>query len=204
MPSAFAYPLADDKYNWAYETEPEPGMDGRRMSCPRGRVIGGSSSVNGMVYIRGHALDYDRWAEARGSRALVVRALPSVFQEVRDAPSRSRRLPRRRRPALRHHRRDGEPALSRVHRGRRAGRLRAHRGHERLPAGRPRPDGPDDLQGPPLERRDGVPAAGSRALESHRRIAHARHPRAVREDARDRRRVRCSTAAWSRRARGAR
>lgn len=66
MPSAFAYPLAGTKYNWAYETEPEPGMDGRRMSCPRGRVLGGSSSVNGMVYIRGHALDYDGWAEARG------------------------------------------------------------------------------------------------------------------------------------------
>ena len=66
MPSAFAYPLAGTKYNWAYETEPEPGMDGRRMSCPRGRVLGGSSSINGMVYVRGHALDYDQWAEAKG------------------------------------------------------------------------------------------------------------------------------------------
>jgi len=66
MPSAFAYPLAGTRYNWAYVTEPEPGMDGRRMSCPRGRVIGGSSSINGMVYIRGHALDYDGWAAAKG------------------------------------------------------------------------------------------------------------------------------------------
>jgi choline dehydrogenase len=66
MPSAFAFPLAGTKYNWAYETEPEPGMDGRRISCPRGRVLGGSSSVNGMVHIRGHALDYDHWAEAKG------------------------------------------------------------------------------------------------------------------------------------------
>ncbi|MEP6656764.1 MAG: choline dehydrogenase [Betaproteobacteria bacterium] len=66
MPSAFAYPLAGTRYNWAYRTEPEPGLDGRRMSCPRGRVLGGSSSVNGLVYVRGHALDYDRWAEAQG------------------------------------------------------------------------------------------------------------------------------------------
>jgi choline dehydrogenase len=66
MPSAFAYPLADDRYNWAYTTEPEPHMDGRRMYCPRGRVIGGSSSINGMVYIRGHAGDYDAWAQAPG------------------------------------------------------------------------------------------------------------------------------------------
>ena len=66
MPSAFAYPLADDTYNWAYRTEPEPHMDGRRVSCPRGRVLGGSSSINGMVYIRGHAFDYDGWAAAKG------------------------------------------------------------------------------------------------------------------------------------------
>jgi len=62
MPSAFTWPLADDKYNWYYESEPEPHMDGRRMYCPRGRVLGGSSSINGMCYVRGHALDYDRWA----------------------------------------------------------------------------------------------------------------------------------------------
>jgi choline dehydrogenase len=66
MPSAFAYPLAGTKYNWHFESEPEPFMDGRRMHCPRGRVIGGSSSINGMVYIRGHAFDYDGWARRAG------------------------------------------------------------------------------------------------------------------------------------------
>jgi choline dehydrogenase len=64
MPAAFAYPLANDKVNWAYHTEPEPYLDGRKMYCPRGRVLGGSSSINGMCYIRGHARDYDRWAQA--------------------------------------------------------------------------------------------------------------------------------------------
>ena len=62
MPAAFAWPLQDDKYNWFYHSEPEPALDGRRMYCPRGRVIGGSSSINGMCYVRGHALDYDGWA----------------------------------------------------------------------------------------------------------------------------------------------
>ncbi len=66
MPSAFAYPLAGTKYNWHYETEPEPFMNGRHLHCPRGRVIGGSSSINGMVYIRGHAFDYDAWAKRAG------------------------------------------------------------------------------------------------------------------------------------------
>ena len=66
MPSAFAYPIAGTKYNWHYETEPEPFLGNRRLHCPRGRVIGGSSSVNGMVYIRGHAFDYDAWAKRPG------------------------------------------------------------------------------------------------------------------------------------------
>jgi len=62
MPAALTYNLRDAKYNWTYETEPQPHMDGRRMYWPRGRVLGGSSSLNAMVYVRGHALDYDRWA----------------------------------------------------------------------------------------------------------------------------------------------
>ncbi|WP_017876385.1 choline dehydrogenase [Janthinobacterium sp. CG3] len=66
MPSAFAYPLANDKFNWFYDTEAEPFMNRRKMHCPRGRVLGGSSSINGMVYIRGHAYDYDAWGALPG------------------------------------------------------------------------------------------------------------------------------------------
>jgi choline dehydrogenase len=66
MPSAFAYPLANDKYNWYYHSEPDPYMNHRTMYCPRGRVLGGSSSINGMVYIRGHAMDYEGWASYPG------------------------------------------------------------------------------------------------------------------------------------------
>jgi len=62
MPAALAYPMNGTRYSWDYHTEPEPHLDNRSMHCPRGRVLGGSSSINGMVYIRGHALDYDRWA----------------------------------------------------------------------------------------------------------------------------------------------
>lgn len=62
MPGALTYNLCDSRYNWHYHTEPQPHLDGRRMYWPRGRVLGGSSSLNAMVYVRGHALDYDRWA----------------------------------------------------------------------------------------------------------------------------------------------
>ena len=66
MPSGFAYPMANPRYAWLYESEPEPFMNQRRIHCPRGKVIGGSSSINGMVYIRGHALDYEGWAQRFG------------------------------------------------------------------------------------------------------------------------------------------
>jgi choline dehydrogenase len=62
MPAALVENLRDDRFNWYYHTEPQSHMDGRRLYWPRGRVLGGSSSLNAMVYVRGHALDYERWA----------------------------------------------------------------------------------------------------------------------------------------------
>ena len=63
MPGALSYPMNMARYDWGYMTEPEPNLGGRRLACPRGRVIGGSSSINGMVYVRGHPRDFDTWAE---------------------------------------------------------------------------------------------------------------------------------------------
>ncbi len=63
MPSALSIPMNSAAYDWRYHTEPEPYLDGRRLHTPRGKVVGGSSSVNGMVYIRGNALDFDGWEE---------------------------------------------------------------------------------------------------------------------------------------------
>jgi choline dehydrogenase len=63
MPGALSYPMNMKRYDWGYQTEPEPHLAGRRLACPRGKVIGGSSSINGMVYVRGHAHDYDHWRD---------------------------------------------------------------------------------------------------------------------------------------------
>ena len=63
MPSALSIPMNMPKYNWFYHTEPEPHLDGRRLHTPRGKVLGGSSSINGLVYIRGNPHDFDRWAQ---------------------------------------------------------------------------------------------------------------------------------------------
>ena len=64
MPAALSYPMNMARYDWGYSSEPEPYLNNRRLACPRGKVIGGSSSINGMVYVRGHAKDFDHWAES--------------------------------------------------------------------------------------------------------------------------------------------
>ncbi|MEM9715840.1 MAG: choline dehydrogenase, partial [Pseudomonadota bacterium] len=64
MPAALSFPMNMKRYDWGYQTEPEPHLGGRRLATPRGKVIGGSSSINGMIYVRGHALDYDHWSDS--------------------------------------------------------------------------------------------------------------------------------------------
>jgi choline dehydrogenase len=61
MPSAFYIPMNDKRYNWFYTTETEPHLDHRRLHCPRGLGLGGSSAINGMAYVRGNGFDYDNW-----------------------------------------------------------------------------------------------------------------------------------------------
>ena len=63
MPGALSYPMNMGIYDWGFQTEPEPHLGGRKLATPRGKVIGGSSSINGMVYVRGHARDFDTWAD---------------------------------------------------------------------------------------------------------------------------------------------
>eukprot|EP00057_Strongylocentrotus_purpuratus_P034104 XP_793933.1 PREDICTED: choline dehydrogenase, mitochondrial-like [Strongylocentrotus purpuratus] len=61
MPAALMYPLGSKTYNWYYHTVPQRNLNNREIFWPRGKVLGGTSSINGMVYVRGHADDYDRW-----------------------------------------------------------------------------------------------------------------------------------------------
>jgi choline dehydrogenase len=63
MPTALSIPMNMPRYNWGYQSEPEPHLNGRRIQTPRGKVLGGSSSINGMVYVRGNPLDFERWEE---------------------------------------------------------------------------------------------------------------------------------------------
>ena len=81
MPSALSIPMNMPKYNWFYHTEPEPHLNGRRMHTPRGKVLGGSSSINGLVYIRGNAQDFERWA-AEGAAGWSYRDVLPYFKRA--------------------------------------------------------------------------------------------------------------------------
>ena len=76
MPAALSYPMNMPLYDWGFQTEPEPHLGGRQVVCPRGKVIGGSSSINGMVYVRGHARDYDTWQQMGASGWAYRHVLP--------------------------------------------------------------------------------------------------------------------------------
>jgi len=76
MPTALSIPMNTEKYAWQFTTEPEPFLDKRQMHCPRGKVLGGSSSINGMVYVRGHARDFDEWQETGAKNWGYAHCLP--------------------------------------------------------------------------------------------------------------------------------
>ncbi len=81
MPTALSIPMNSPRYNWGFESEPEAHLDGRRMNCPRGKVLGGTSSINGMVYARGHACDFDEW-EALGAQGWAYKDCLPYFRKA--------------------------------------------------------------------------------------------------------------------------
>ena len=83
MPAALSYPMNMRRYDWGYWSEPEPHLGGRRLACPRGKVLGGSSSINGMIYVRGHAHDFDHWAETGAAGWSYADVLP-YFRRMED------------------------------------------------------------------------------------------------------------------------
>lgn len=85
MPAALSIPMNMSRYDWGFSTEPEPNLGGRVLATPRGKVLGGSSSINGMVYVRGHARDFDHWAEAGATGWGFADVLP-YFRRMENAP----------------------------------------------------------------------------------------------------------------------
>ena len=84
MPAALSFPMNMRRYDWGFSSEPEPHLGGRVLVTPRGKVLGGSSSINGMVYVRGHARDFDHWAEQGASGWAFADVLP-YFKRMETA-----------------------------------------------------------------------------------------------------------------------
>ena len=84
MPAALSFPMNMSRYDWGFSTEPEPHLGGRVLVTPRGKVLGGSSSINGMVYVRGHARDFDHWAEEGATGWAYTDVLP-YFKRMETA-----------------------------------------------------------------------------------------------------------------------
>ena len=90
MPAALTFPIGSRFYDWKYESEPEPFMNGRRIYHARGKLLGGSSSINGMIFQRGNPLDYERWAADPGWRAgTTPTACPTSSAWRRVSPPRA-------------------------------------------------------------------------------------------------------------------
>ena len=82
MPAAYDYVFRNSQVNWCYEGEPEETLGGRRLYQPRGKVLGGSSSVNGLGFIRGHPMDFERWVE-EGAKAWGTKTYWNIFVDRR-------------------------------------------------------------------------------------------------------------------------
>ena len=92
MPAALSYPMNMKMYDWGMSSEPEEGLGGRSLVTPRGKVIGGSSSINGMVYVRGSMEDYNEWEEL-GARGWAYADVLPYFKRMENAHGGEEELP---------------------------------------------------------------------------------------------------------------
>ena len=180
MPAAFGEVMGLGRFNWNYWSVSEPGLDGRSMQTPRGRVLGGSSSINGMMFVRGNPLDYEGWV-AMGAKGWSYPEVLPLLQALRDLCGRCGRVPRRRRPAAHPAGRQSLPAVPSLHRGGGAGRLCPHLRPQRVPTGRIRPDEHVGGRRPSSEHRASLSRAGAppaKPRRGNRRACHRpRHRR---------------------------
>ena len=126
IPVGYLFAIGNPRSDWMFKTEPEPGLNGRALNYPRGKVIGGSSAINAMIYMRGQAADYDHWRQLGLTGWGWDDVLPFFKKHERPFPRRERASRGRRRMAHRGAARALGPAR-RVPRGRRAGRHQADR-----------------------------------------------------------------------------
>ena len=188
IPLGYGKLFTNTRYNWCYQTEPQPECHGRNVIAPRGKTLGGSSSINGLIYIRGQAEDFDHWRQLGNTGWSHEDVLP-YFRKAEDNE----------RGADEHHGaggplgvsdvRDKHPLAAGLHRRGGAMRLSAQRRFQRRGAGR-RGLLPDHhAQGRARLDRGGLSQAGALARQPARRLRRARLAHPVRRPPRHRRRI---------------
>ena len=135
MPAALSFPIGSKFYDWRYESEPEPHMNGRRIYHARGKVLGGSSSINGMIFQRGNPLDYERWAADPGMETWDYAHCLPYFKRMETCLAGADEYRGGDGPLVLERGPADDPAVRRVLRGGAAGRLPAHRRRQRIPPG---------------------------------------------------------------------
>ena len=143
MPAALTFPIGNRFYDWKYESEPEPHMNGRRIYHARGKVLGGSSSINGMIFQRGNPLDYERWAADPGMGAWDYAHCLPYFKRMETSLVGDDDFRGSERPTCARARAGHQPSVWGVLRRRRAGGAYSHRRRQRLPPGGVRPFRPE-------------------------------------------------------------
>ena len=184
IPVGFARLINNPAANWLYSSEPDEGTGQRRIPIPRGKLLGGSSSINGMVFVRGQSQDYDQWAQL-GNRGWSYREVLPIFRDMEsyqgtgDEEYRGRNGPLKVSENF-----ETGPTVRRSDQGRRRGRYHLHQGLQRRETGRHRHDPDDDPRRPPYEhrrllsrpRRARRPNLTIQADASHRMPAARRQP----------------------------
>ena len=207
MPAALPFPIGSRFYDWKYESEPEPHMNGRKIYHARGKVLGGSSSINGMIFQRGNPLDYERWGADPGMETWDYAHCLPYFKRMESCLAADRKDEFRGHagPVGAGTRPGHEPAVRRLLRGGAAGGLRADRRRQRLPPGGVRALRSQHPQRPAALRGARLPASGEVAAQPRDPDPRVRHEDPVRGHAGGRRRVRarqgpapsgCAPARW--------
>ena len=187
VPLGYGKTITDPRVNWCYETEPEPNLNGRRVFWPRGKVLGGSSSINGLVYIRGQKEDFDQWRQLGNTGWSFDDVLP-YFRRAETPDAWRERSARRWRAALCVRHGQLRPDQQGIHQGRARAGLSAQRRLQRPRAGRRRLLPAHHAQRPSLFDRGGLSAPGDEARQSARhhqcadRAHHARRSSRHRRD----------------------
>ena len=184
--TASCSPIA--KVNWLYTSEPEPELNNRQIIQPRGKVLGGSSSINGLLYIRGQPEDFDHWRQL-GKCRLELRGRAALFPARRGPGARRGRAARGRRAARGVQCLRTASAVRGFHRGRAAGGLSAQRRFQRTDPGRRRLFPAHRAQRAALLDRGRLSAPGAPPAQSRRRLECAGEPHLFSGRRADRRRI---------------